>query len=213
MRTPPCCCALAGVVAPCRSARRRAVVLWLAWRSPEAHAAVLLCSGWHGARRSARRRAVVLWLAWWRRSEARAAVLLCSGWRCGRSAKAAAPFFTFSAPPHTPPPAFRLNAPSPPRARPRHAQGQARPGKASQPPGSRPPGHRDRRVALCPQAPAPRSSPGGSKLEAGVIPLPCCPGASCAGRRAPAASSQGRRALGAKRRLGGARAAQLKLSG
>ena len=48
-RTPPCCCALAGVVALCRSARRRAVVLWLAWRSVEAHAAVLLCSGWRGA--------------------------------------------------------------------------------------------------------------------------------------------------------------------
>jgi hypothetical protein len=76
-------------------------------------------------------------------------VLLCSGWRCGRSAKAAAPFFSFSAPPPPPPPpAFRLNAPSPPRARPRHAQGRARPGKASQPPGRRPPGHRARRVAL-----------------------------------------------------------------
>ena len=72
-----------------------------------------------------------------------------------------------------------------PRARPRPAQGLARPGKASQPPGRRPPGHRARRVALCPPAPAPRSSPGGSMLEAGVIPLPCCPGASCAGRRAP----------------------------
>ena len=108
-RTPPCCCALAGVAALCRSARRRAVVLWLAWRSAETHAAVL----------------------------------------------------------------------------------------------------------LCPPDPAPRSSSGGSKPEAGVIPPPCCPGASCAGagRRAPAASSQGRRALGAKRRLGGARAAQLKLSG
>jgi hypothetical protein len=48
-RTPPCCCALAGV-ALCRNARRRAVVLWLAWRrSAETHAAVLLCSGWRGA--------------------------------------------------------------------------------------------------------------------------------------------------------------------
>ena len=42
-RTPPCCCALAGVVALCRGARRRAVALGLAWwRSAEAHAAVLL---------------------------------------------------------------------------------------------------------------------------------------------------------------------------
>ena len=123
-RTPPCCCALAGVVALCRSARRRAVVLWLAWwRSAEAHAAVLLRSGWRGGAlqkrtppcchalagvvapaeahaavllcpghcsalqkrtppcccalagvvalcRSARRRAAVLWLAWWRSVEA-----------------------------------------------------------------------------------------------------------------------------------------------
>jgi hypothetical protein len=38
---------------------------------------------------------------------------------------------------------------------------------------------------FAPQPPAPRSSPGGSKPEAGVTPLPCCPGASCAGRRAP----------------------------
>ena len=98
-RTPPCCCALAGVAALCRNARRRAVVLWLAWRSVEAHAAVLLCAGWRGGAlqkrtppcccalagvalwRSARRRAVVLWLALWRSAEAHAAVLLCSGWR------------------------------------------------------------------------------------------------------------------------------------
>ena len=39
---------LAGVVALCRSARRRAIVPWLAWRSVEACAAVLLCSGWRG---------------------------------------------------------------------------------------------------------------------------------------------------------------------
>ena len=79
-RTPPRCFALAGV-ALCRSARRRAVVPWPLQRPAEAHAAVLLCSGWRGGAlqkrtppcccalagvalwRSARRRAVVLWLA------------------------------------------------------------------------------------------------------------------------------------------------------
>jgi hypothetical protein len=90
--TPPCCCALAGV-ALCRSARRRAVVPWLAWWccqqcSVEAHAAVLLCSGWRGGALqkrtprgccalagvplcgSARRRAVAIWLALWPLSRA-----------------------------------------------------------------------------------------------------------------------------------------------
>jgi hypothetical protein len=81
-RTPPCCCALAGVVALCRGARRRAVALsgWrggaLQKRTPPCHCAlagvVALC-------RSARRRAVALWLAWWRSAEAHAAVLLCHG--------------------------------------------------------------------------------------------------------------------------------------
>ena len=47
-RTPPCCHALAGVVASCRSARRRAVVPWPLQRPAEAHAAVLLRSGWRG---------------------------------------------------------------------------------------------------------------------------------------------------------------------
>jgi hypothetical protein len=98
---PARCHALAGVVL-CRSARRRAVALWLAWwRSIEAHAAVLSRPGWRGGAlqkrtppcccslataapcRNTRRRVVALWLAWWRSVEAHAAALLCSGWRGG----------------------------------------------------------------------------------------------------------------------------------
>jgi hypothetical protein len=81
--------ALAGVVALCRSACCRAVVPWLAWRSAEAHAAVLHCPGWRGGAlqkrmppcccalagvvalcRSARRRASLPWLALWPLSRA-----------------------------------------------------------------------------------------------------------------------------------------------
>ena len=88
-RMPPCCCALAVDVAPwplcsCRSARRRAAVLWLlTWRHADAHAAVLLCPRAANARalqeqtppccfalagvapdRSARRRAAAPCQAW-----------------------------------------------------------------------------------------------------------------------------------------------------
>jgi hypothetical protein len=116
-RTPPGSCALADVVL-WRSARRRAVVPWLAWwGSVEAHAAVLLCSGWRGGAlqkrtprdycdltgvplcRSARRRAVALWLALWPLSRvarrlAKAVFLIHrkGGWRglaCARGGLAA----------------------------------------------------------------------------------------------------------------------------
>ena len=76
-RTPPCCCALAGVVALCRGARRRAVALGLAWwRFAEAHAAVPLRSGWRGGALQKR---------------THAAVLLRSGWRGGALQKRAPP--------------------------------------------------------------------------------------------------------------------------
>jgi hypothetical protein len=92
-RTLPYCCALADV-ALCRRARCRAVALWLAWRSVEAHAAVCCALAGVALCRSARRRAVAPWLAW-HSAEARAAVLLllCAAALfppgcCGRSAEA-----------------------------------------------------------------------------------------------------------------------------
>jgi hypothetical protein len=78
----------------------RVVLLWATWCPTEAHAAVLLCPGYHDRPcrstcrravvqamsvdvapwplcRSARRRAAVLWLLTWHHAEAHAAVLLC----------------------------------------------------------------------------------------------------------------------------------------
>jgi hypothetical protein len=51
-RTPPCCCALAVDVGPCRSACRRAVVPsgCRRARSVKANPVVLFCSGWRSAR-------------------------------------------------------------------------------------------------------------------------------------------------------------------
>jgi hypothetical protein len=72
-RTPPCCCALAGV-ALCGSARRRAVAHWVAWHSAEARAAVLLLL-----------RAAALFPpgCCGHSTEAHAAVLARPGWRRG----------------------------------------------------------------------------------------------------------------------------------
>ena len=45
-RAPPSCCALAGTVALCKSARRRAIVPWLLLRSAKTHGGVVQGPGW-----------------------------------------------------------------------------------------------------------------------------------------------------------------------